>query len=265
MESGTQLFTVSYSNICYIEGDSIFDIPRMQMSGSKLSYWLKGLVIIDVIGLIVAAVWFVQIQQFLSTAIKTTGHIRAIVAEIDGEGDPTYTPEIEFQDQHGKLYRLRTIVSGNEGDHQVGESVPVVYDPRDASKASVDSLVELYLGVFIVSLVSLLMLFAGSVIWWLFNKEEKRKLDLLNNGQRISAIIVEIIHMTSIKRRGQSPWMVSATWTNPLDNKKYDFTSELVWSDPKQYLGSGTINAYIDPNDPEQYYLEVPQPLTGNV
>ncbi len=235
------------------------------MPGSKLSYWLKGLVIVDMIGLIVAAVWFVHIQQFLSTAIKTTGHISDIVTEVDGEGDLTYTPEIEFQDQHGKFYRLRTIVSGNEGDHQVGEQVQVAYDPRNATNASVDSLVELYLGVFILSLVSLILLLAGSIAWLLLNKEEKRKLDLINNGQRITASIVDIVHITSIKRRGQSPWMVLATWTDPVGNKKYDFSSESVWFDPKQYLGSGRVNVYIEPSNPDQYFMKIPQPLSGEV
>ncbi len=233
------------------------------MPGSKFSYWLKGLMIVDMVGLIVAAIWFVHIQQFLTTAVKTTGHISAIVTEVDGEGDLTYTPEIEFQDQHGKIYRFRTIVSGNEHERQVGEQVPVVYDPQNATNASVDTLVELYLGVFALSLVSLVLLLAGLIAGWLLNKEEKRKLDLVNNGQRITASIVDILHLTSIKRRGQSPWMVIATWTNPLDSKKYDFSSESVWFDPKQYLGAGRVNVYIDPSNPDQYFMEIPQPFDG--
>ena len=124
-------------------------------------------------------------------------------------------------------------------------------------------MVELYLGVFILSLVSLILLLAGAIAWWLLNKEEKRKLDLLHNGQRITANIVDIVHITAIKRRGQSPWMVLATWTNPVDNQKYDFSSESLWFDPKQYLGSGKVNVYIEPSNPDQYFVEVPRPFDG--
>lgn len=235
----------------------------MVITRSKLSYWLKGLVIVDMIGLIIAAVWFVHIQQFLVTSVRTMGHISNIVTETDADGHLTYTPEVEFQDQHGKTYRLRTIVSGNEHDRLVGEQVPVVYDPANASNASVNTFVELYVGVFILSFVSLVLLFAGLIAGWLLNKEEKRKLDLVSSGQRITANIVDILHLTSINRRGQSPWMVIATWTNPLDSKKYDFSSESVWFDPKQYLGAGRVDVYIEPSNPDQYFMEIPQPFDG--
>ncbi len=225
---------------------------------SSFTTWLKVLVILGVVGLLVAAAWFIHIQQFLAGAITTQGSISRIVEEFDSEGHLTYTPEIQFQDRNGQLHTIRTFISSNEGDYHVGEPMPVLYSPQNPDQATVGTFWEIYIGCILLLILSLAALISGGVASTLLKQEEKRKQHLLTNGQRIEATITNINHLTSIKKHGQSPWLITAEWTNPLNNQKYDFGSELLWLEPTGYTKNGKITVFIDAQNPEHYVMGAP-------
>ncbi len=228
---------------------------------SSFTTWLKVLVILGVVGLLVAAAWFIHIQQFLADAVTTQGSISQIVEEFDSEGHLTYTPEIQFQDRSGQLRTIRTFISSNEGDYHVGQPMPVLYNPQNPAQATVATFWEIYIGCTILLIVSLAALIGGGVTSALLKYEEKRKQHLLANGQRIEAIITDVNNITAIKKHGQSPWLITAEWTNPLNNQKYDFGSDLLWSVPSGYTKGCKVIVCIDAQNPEEYVMDVPSPV----
>lgn len=225
--------------------------------GSSFGGWLKGLVIIGCIGLAVAAAWFIHIQKFLAGAVSTQGTISQIVEEYDSEGHLTYTPEIQYKDQRGQNHLIRTFISSNEGDYHVGETMPVLYNPQNPMQASVGTFWEIYLGCILVLILSLVALISGGVTSVLLKHEEQRKQNLLTNGQRIEATVTKVTHVTAIVKRGQSPWLVNAEWTNPATHQKYDFSSDLLVSEPTGLTTGGKVIVCIDPHNPEQYVMEI--------
>ena len=233
---------------------------------SKLSALVKMFITIGVIGLIVAAAWFIHIQQFIPSAISTTGTVSEILTELEGEGDITYVPEIQLEDRQGHIRTLQTIISCNEGDHVVGEKYPILYDPQNSAHATIATFWEMYIGVLAVAMVSLLMLLAGYICLHLLKKDESDKQMLLNQGQIIHAKITDIVHSAVIKRRGYTPWIITASWLNPKDQKNYEFNSEIFWSEAKPELGFDSITVYIDTQNPEHYYMPIPgiTDLSGN-
>lgn len=224
---------------------------------SSFTTWLKVLIVLGSIGLLVCGAWFIHIQQFLASAITTQGTISRIVEEYDGEGDLTYIPEIQFQDRNGQLHTIRTFISSNEGDYHVGQSMPILYNPQSPAQSTVATFWEIYIGCIILLIVSLAALISGGVVSILLQYEEKQKQDLLMNGQRIEATITNINHLTTIKKHGLSPWLITAEWTNPLNNQKYDFGSNLLWVEPSGYTKGGKITVSIDAKNPERYIMDV--------
>lgn len=225
--------------------------------GSSFGGWLKGLVIVGCIGVVVAAAWFIHIQRFLAGAVSTQGSISQIVEEYDSEGHLTYTPEIRYKDQQGQNHFIRTFISSNEGDYQVGEPMPVLYNPQNPTQASIGTFWEIYLGCILVAILSLAALISGGVTSILLKQEEQRKQNLLSNGQRIEATVTKVTHVTAIVKHGQSPWLVNAEWTNPATNQKYDFSSDLLASQPSGLTEGGKVIVCIEPNNPEHYVMDV--------
>lgn len=228
---------------------------------SSFTTWLKVLIVLGTIGVLVSTAWFIHIQQFLVSAMTTQGSVSRIVAEYDGEGDITYTPEIQFKDQAGQMHTIRTFISGNEEDHYIGEPIPVLYSPQNPAQATVGTFWEIYIGCIILLILSLAALISGGVTSILLKQEEKRKQELVANGQKIEATITNINYLTSITKHGRSPWLITAEWTNPVNNQKYDFGSDLLWVEPTGYTKDGKITVYIDAQNPEQYVMDVPSHL----
>lgn len=229
---------------------------------SSFTTWLNVVLVLGVVGLLVAGAWFIHIQQFLAGAVTAQGSISRIVEEYDGEGDLTYTPEIQFQDRSGQLHTIRAFISSNEGDYHVGEPMPVLYSPQNPAQATIGTFWEIYIGCIILSILSLAALIGSGITALLLKQEEKRKQRLLTNGQRVEATITNINQITAVKKHGQSPWIITAEWINPLNNQKYDFGSELLWFEPTGYTKNGKILVHVDAQDPEQYVMEVSDQLT---
>lgn len=231
----------------------------LQPIRSSFFSWLKVLVIVGCIGLIVAVGWFIHIQQFLAGAVATQGTISQIVAEYDSEGDLTYTPEIQYSDQLGQRHLIRTFISSNEGDYYVGQPMPVLYNPHNPNQATVGTFWEIYLGCILVVFLSLGALISGGITTFFLKQEEQHKQNLLSNGRRIEATITTVTHVTAIVKRGQSPWLVNAEWTDPATNQKYDFSSDLLAGEPIGLTKGGKVTVYIDPHNPEQYVMDIPE------
>ncbi len=138
---------------------------------SRLILWFKFETVVGMLGIVVTVMWFISIQLFLATAIRTEGTIINIARELDSEAHYTYTPEVQFVDQHGQQYTIRTFVSENEHDHEVGDKLPVLYSPKDSTKVTVGTATEIYVGVFIMSLIVLVITILGGVGLYVLRRE----------------------------------------------------------------------------------------------
>ncbi len=101
----------------------------------------------------------------------------------DGEGGTSYYPVVLFRDQSGKSYELKSDMGSGRKKYEVGESVPVLYDPKDPEHFVVDEFWPnvLFPSAFIVmgSLVWLAFMFGGKA-----QKEQKPGPEKTRPGKR---------------------------------------------------------------------------------
>jgi hypothetical protein len=119
-------------------------------------------IILFLVGLGVSAiglVLFVRTRAFLEHSQTAQGRYVDVSAN-----DPTGVPErtvtypiVEFQTTDGRTIRFEARSGDLSAGRKVGQTVPVRYDPRDPSKAIVDTFVETWLPVLIPLLTGLLL------------------------------------------------------------------------------------------------------------
>lgn len=80
------------------------------------------------------------------------------------------------------------------------------------------------------------------------------KEDLLRNGERRAADVVEVVQDHSTMVNGLHPWRVHARCE--IDGRLCEFRSWEVWEDPSPHLASRTIDVYVMLKDPARYFVD---------
>ncbi|MFC1737980.1 DUF3592 domain-containing protein [Planctomycetota bacterium] len=117
--------------------------------------------ILDFIGVLGLGIYFsIKTNKFLETAVKTKGKV--VVMEEDYSSDDTmYCPTFTFIDNTGKKHRVRSSLSSYPPKYEVGDTIPILYDPQNPSNADVDSFSNLWLGSVIAFVLSVPPLILG--------------------------------------------------------------------------------------------------------
>jgi len=117
----------------------------------RTSGWVKATRIIGLVmtlsgisGLGLGIYFFTRTNNFLETAVKTQGKILAN-EERSSDGDNLYVPIFSFADKKGKEHHARSSWGFYPPKYKVGDSISVVYDPCDPTKADIDSFTNLWL------------------------------------------------------------------------------------------------------------------------
>ena len=84
---------------------------------------------------------YLQSRNFLAKSITTT----AIVSDLQHRGDVYYLI-FSFTDKEGKEYALKSSSGSNPPAYKTGDTVSVLYDPKDPTEARTDSFFDLWLG-----------------------------------------------------------------------------------------------------------------------
>ncbi len=103
---------------------------------------------------------FLRRLRFLRTACTTFGVVSEVTLMhlVDGN---SYLPKITFITQTGEKVELTSVIMSNPPQFQVGQEVPVVYDPHDPRRARLRSFAGLWFkSLFFGGLGSLFFLIA---------------------------------------------------------------------------------------------------------
>jgi hypothetical protein len=109
--------------------------------------------------LAIAVFLIIRTRMFLKRAVETTGTVVAYVTSHSSEGGPTYKPVIEFR-ANGRLARFTDTMGSSPPAYDIGEVIPVKYDPQRPNKARPNKPFRLW---FAPGLLILLALVFGGV------------------------------------------------------------------------------------------------------
>ena len=98
------------------------------------------------IGMIVGGIcWLLYVKSFAATAERAEGKVTRNREGSDHKNRTTYTPEFEFKDKSGRTHIVVSDTSSRPADFSPGETVTVLYDPKQPQGARIDSVRQLYL------------------------------------------------------------------------------------------------------------------------
>lgn len=169
--------------------------------------------------------------------------------------DQSHYPTVLFN-YRGKKIEVHSSYSSS--DMTIGEPVTVHFPEGKPEEAGIKSFftlwfLPLFLGIF-------WMVFGGIGIVGLLKQKNKHdaknELFVLRKGKKISLPVSEITQDFSYTVNGRSPFIFIAQWLDPASNSVYQFKSDYIWYNPSEYLENKSVDVYIDPNDPERYYVD---------
>ena len=83
----------------------------------------------------------------------------------------------------------------------------------------------------------------------------KRK-KLMENGDRVSGTITDVITVTNVRINGRHPYKAEVEVIDPYTGEKYLYSSKQVINDITYMVGSA-VDVYVDPNDKSKYYVDL--------
>lgn len=202
--------------------------------------------------------------DFLSKALHSTGTVTELHSHYDShDSEYTYAPIVNFVDRKGNARTFSSSTYSNPASYAVGDRVDVLYDPLKPDSASINSWIDLYIGVLVLGIIGGLFVLIPGLILYFFYRRQKKILWLKENGKLVTAQVSSIVLNTNFKVNGRSPFVINAQWQDTATNTMCVFQSENIWFDPTQYV-KGTVEVMVDPNDNKSYYMKTDFLPTSN-
>lgn len=120
---------------------------------------------IGVIDLTASFLVYRHTERFVQSAGHAQGTVikmvKADVRDADGARSPVYT----FQDSAGKQHEIRSSAFRYPPAYQVGDTIPVIYQPDQPEKAKIDSFFEVWLFPLMAAGSGCVELVVALVLW----------------------------------------------------------------------------------------------------
>jgi hypothetical protein len=106
--------------------------------------------------------FYFRTRSFLERAVDTQGTVTGFVESHSSEGGTTYRPTVKYTTVEGLEQEFTERMGTSPPGFDVGESVKVKYDPKDAGKARIDKASRLwFVPVLLCSSGALFLLIGG--------------------------------------------------------------------------------------------------------
>lgn len=199
--------------------------------------------------------WFNSNSKFSEEAISAEGTVVDLVVNRSRDSR-TYSPVVQFMNEAGRKIEFKSQTGSNPPAYSRGESVEVLYIPANPEQAKINSFFSLWGGVSILGgLGAVFFLIGGGLIVYPIMKGRKDA-HLQENGRRIETDFQGVELNESYSVNGRHPFQLISQWQNPATNKVHVFQSNNLWFDPTEFIDRDRITVFIDPDDPESYYVD---------
>jgi hypothetical protein len=173
-----------------------------------------------------------------------------------GRHGTVYYPVIQFAtpDQQKIIFR------GNQGSRpaafHLDESVEVLYDPDDPHHAYINTFMEFWgSSVFLFGFGCVLVAIPAG-IFLSQARARSRSQWLKQNGRRIATQFQNVERVGNVRVGRNSPYRIVSRWQDPVTSRHYVFYSSNLWQDPTPFIGNRSIDVWIEPNNPDRYWLD---------
>lgn len=199
--------------------------------------------------------------QFAQRAERADGKIVGV--EPGQELGSSDYPLIRFATRDGHSVEFRANVTmrgaiqgpGFRG-YQVGQHLPVLYDPAHPADAVVDEFLLRHVASIAVAAMGGLPAGIGGTLLWLARRNRRRLEGLRLTGRRVLARITAITVDRSTSVNGRHPWCIEAECRDPESGAARQFRSVHIWSDPAPFVDR-VVAVFVDARDPRRYAVDL--------
>lgn len=210
---------------------------------------------VGVLMLVVALGSCSHTRSFLARAARTEGTVIHLVPVFSNNGT-TYRPIVRFEYQ-GRQVQFASSTSSNPPSYREGETVPVLYLESDLSSARIDSFFSLYGLSAIAGGLGTVFFLIGAGTMVLQAKTRQTDERLRHQGLPITTDFQSVELNGTFQVNGRSPYRVVTQWQDPASSRLRRFESHNLWFDPTQFIKQKEIKVYVDPSDPQKYYMDL--------
>ena len=229
------------------------------MSKKENLVWIIFCVVGIIFFIIGISIFFSAIDK--QDRVETIGIITQIERYKDIDGDTRHTVFVSYN-VNGIEYESK--LNGYSSSFYKGKEIEIYYDknnPRKIGSASLDLLFLIFPGIGLVFAI-----IGGAGI---FNRIRKNKIQnqLKENGDIVYANYIETVLNRGYSVNGRHPYNIICEWNNTIDNKKYTFKSDNIWTNPESIIQERNIKmfpVYINREKIKDYLVDIEQ-ITKNV
>jgi hypothetical protein len=234
----------------------------------KVERVVPGLFALMGLGLLVASVFiYLNTRSFINSSARAKGTVIAHAQSRSSDGGLTYAPVISFRTPDGQTVEFKSQTSSNNPSPALGESVEVLYNPRNPQEAEINSFTSLWILTIILSALGAGFFIIGTTVFIAFRRTDTdspqtRKLRepqderLRREGRRLMTKFDTVIRDSSMEIDGRSPYRIITQWHDPATNSIHVFESEEIGFNPEEFIKSEKIAVYVDPDDMEMYAVD---------
>lgn len=190
-------------------------------------------------------------------------------SRVSASNNYTYTPLVQFTANDGQSYTFMSKVGeGGRSSFQKGENVKVLYDKNNPKSAVIDSFIQRWLLEIVLFGFALVFIVIGYINMRMVRGNRHKKW-LLKNGERVDTEFQKVedgsLSSSTNKSNGiniqtthrQGTYKIVSQWLDPTTNKVHVFRSENIWFNPEEYIKNMNISVYINPKNPNVYYVDI--------
>jgi hypothetical protein len=231
------------------------------MKAERLFAILGGVFgLVGVVLLAAAVVLALTTRNFLASAARAEGTVIDLREETDLKNGRTHTfwkPVVEFTTADGRRLSFQDNTGSSPPAYEVGERVPVAYDPDNPSHARLATS-ETYLASWILGGLGLLFTAFGVglfVVWW---RTARLRSWLRRHGQAVWVEDTRVDRNLNVSVNGRHPFVVRATWQDPRTGQTHTAISKYLWRDPGPRLAAQPrVQVLFDPDHPSRSLVDL--------
>ncbi len=216
--------------------------------------------------ILIAVLWGMSINNFKKQALTAKGTIISLVGTITTSSKPagdrirpktrTYAPVVRFTTQNGQTIEFLSDSGSSSPAYSKGETLEVLYLPSSPGKARINDFSSLWLWPFIIGGIGLIFFALGGGIIMVSKIKGRKNEYLRRNGTPVETDFLRV-EKKDIVIGGKNPYKVITRWTNPSTSEERTFTSDNLWYDPMDQIGSEKITVFIEKGNPKNYYIDI--------
>ncbi len=197
-------------------------------------------------------------RAFVARAATAPGVVTELIEVRDKDGgSSTYRPAVKFTAADGTDVTFTSSYSSRPPAYDVGETVVVLYEPRDLQGARIRGFGSLWLGCVILAGLGAVFSVIGASILYAGRASGQKRDYLMAYGNALQTEIQGVDRNTSLAVNGRNPWRITSQSLDPATNKIRIFHSEDLWFDPSKFITGKHVTVLLDPRDPKRYHMDV--------